>query len=92
MHFNWSSACQLALDSLKKMVTEVPILAYYKQGIMTYVETNLPDYVSSRVFFQLGDNRLLHPIAFFSKNLNLAEYNYKIYNKELLAIIRYFEQ
>ena len=28
--FDWSSACQLAFDSLKKMVTKAPILAHYK--------------------------------------------------------------
>ena len=40
----------------------------------------------------LGEDELLHPIAFFSKNLNPAECNDEIYAKELLAIIQYFEQ
>lgn len=31
-------------------------------------------------------------VAFFSQNLNSAECNYEIYNKELFAIIRCFEQ
>ena len=31
-------------------------------------------------------------MAFFSKNPNPAECNYEIYDKELLAIIRYFGQ
>ena len=74
------------------MVTKAPILAYYKQGVKTIVETDLSDYVSSGVFSQLGDDKLLHSMAFFSKNLNPAKCNYKIYNKDLLAIIRYFEQ
>ena len=56
------------------------------------METDSSDYVSSRVFSQLSNNELLHLIAFFSKNLNLAECNYKIYDKELLAIIGCFEQ
>ena len=73
------------------MVTKAPILAHYKQGLRTIVETDFSDYVSSRVFFQLSKDRLLHLVAFFSKNLNPAECNYKIYDKELLAIIRYFE-
>ena len=69
------------------MVTEAPILAHYKQGLKTIVETDSSDYVSSEFFSQLGENGLLHPIAFFSKNLNPAECNYEIYDKELLAII-----
>ena len=74
------------------MVIKTAILAYYKQGVKTIVETDLFDYVSSRVLSQLGNNGLLHPVVFFSKNLNPSECNYEIYNKELLAIIRYFKQ
>ena len=73
------------------MITEAPILAHYKQGLKTIMETDSSDYVSSGVLSQLGEDRLLHPVAFFSKNLNLAECNYEIYDKELLAIIQYFE-
>ena len=90
--FDWSSACQSAFDSLKKRVTKAPILAHYEQVVKTIVEINSSNYVSSGVLSQLGDNKLLHPIAFFSMNLNLAKCNYEIYNKELLAIIRCFEQ
>ena len=74
------------------MITKAPILVYYKQDVKTIVETNLSNYVSSGVLSQLGDEELLYLIAFFSKNLNPAECNYKIYNKEFLAIIRCFEQ
>ena len=74
------------------MVTKAPILAHYKQGVKTIVETDSSDYVSSGVLSQLGDDELLHPVAFFSKNLNPAECNYEIYDKELLAIIRCFKQ
>ena len=74
------------------MVIKAPILSYYKQGVKTIVKTNSSDYVSSRFFSQLGNDELLHLIAFFSKNFNPAKCNYKIYDKGLLAIIRCFEQ
>lgn len=45
------------------------------------------DCVSSKFFFTLDENKLLHPIAFFLKKPNSPKYNYKIYNKKLLAII-----
>ena len=76
-------ACQSALNSLKKMVIKVPILVYYKQNIKTVLETNSFDYVSSGVFFQLGNDKLVYPIAFFFKNLNSVKCNYEIYDKEL---------
>ena len=74
------------------MVTKAPILAHYKQNLRTIVKTDFSDCVSSGVFFQLGKNGLLYLITFFSTNLNLFECNYEINNKELLAIIQYFEQ
>ena len=49
------------------------------------------DYISSKVFSQLGNNKLLHQVAVISKNLNPAKCNYKIDDKELLVIIRCFE-
>ena len=74
------------------MIIETPILTHYKQGLRTILETNSSNYVSSGVFSQLGKNRLLHLLVFFSKNPNPAKCNYEIYDKELLAIIRCFEQ
>ena len=55
------------------------------------METNSSDYVSNGVFSQLCKDRLLHLVAFFFKNLNFAECNYEIDDKELLTIIQSFE-
>ena len=73
------------------MVTQAPILAYYKHSVKTIMERDSSDYVSSGVISQLDNNGLLCFIIFFSKNLNSAECNYKIDNKKLLAIIWCFE-
>ncbi len=73
------------------MVTEAPISAHYKQGLKTIMETNFFNYISSRGLCQLGKDRLLYPVVFFSKNLNPAKCNYEIYDKELLAIIWCFK-
>jgi hypothetical protein len=35
---------------------------------------------------------VLYPVVFFSWKLSSAEYNYEIYNKELLTIINALEQ
>ena len=50
------------------------------------------DYVSASVLSQYVNNSILRPVAFFLKKHSLTEYNYKIYNKELLVIIRCFEE
>ena len=43
------------------------------------------------MLFQYDNDEVLHPVAFYSKSIIPAECNYHIYNKKLLAIIRYFE-
>lgn len=45
------------------------------------MEINSSNYINSRVCFKLHENRLLHHIAIFAKNLNLIEYNYEIHDK-----------
>ena len=41
---------------------------------------------------QKQNDALFYFIVFFFFNVNLVEYNYEIYNKKLLTIIRYFKQ
>lgn len=67
----------------------MPILVYYKQNLRIIMKRNFFDYVNSRDFFHLNKNRLSYPITFFFKIFNLAKYNYKIYDKEMLAIIQF---
>ena len=40
----------------------------------------------------MDDQDILHPVAFFSKKHAPAECNYEIYDKELLAVVRVFEE
>ena len=56
------------------------------------VETDASDYVSARVLSQYDDQGILHPVAFFSKKHAPAECNSEIYDKELLAVVRAFEE
>jgi hypothetical protein len=56
------------------------------------IETNASDYISGGVLSQYDKNCVLHSVAFFSKKHTLAECNYTIYDKELMAVIRAFEE
>jgi len=56
------------------------------------VETDASDYVSDGILSQHDDDGILHPVAFYSKKHSTAECNYKIYDKELLAIVWAFEE
>ncbi len=48
---------------------------------------NFLNYVNDEVLSQYDDEDILHSMIFYSKNMILAECNYKIYDKELLIII-----
>ena len=77
---------------MKQRVMESPILSHFDPSKQCHVETDSSDYVSAGVLSQEDNNGILHPVAYFSKRIVSAECNYKIYNKELLAIIRCFEE
>jgi len=44
------------------------------------------------VLYQANKNNKLKPVIFFSAKHIAPKYNYKIYNKELLAIIKALEE
>lgn len=56
------------------------------------METDALDFLSAGVLSQYGDDGILNPVAFFSKKHPPAECNYEIYDKELMAIVRAFEE
>ena len=56
------------------------------------VETDASDYVSAGIMSQYDVNSVLQLVAYFSKKYSPAECNYEIYDQELIAIIRCFEE
>ena len=59
---------------------------------MSVIEADLSDYITRNILSQYNKEGVLYSIAYFLKQLSPAKCNYKIYNKELLAIIRCFKQ
>jgi hypothetical protein len=90
--FKFTDDCQRAFDHLKRAFTSAPILRHFDPDLPIIVEADASDYVTAGVLSQTDAEGVVHPIAYFSKRMNPAEGNYEIYDKELLAIIRCFEQ
>ena len=90
--FKWTQECQKAFEELKIAFTTAPILKHFDPDAENIVETDASDERLGGVLSQYGSDGLLHPVAFFSKKMIPAECNYEIYDKELLAIIRAFEE
>ena len=70
------------------MLISALLLAYYDLDSQCMLETDTSDTVVVVVFSQKGLDREWHLVGYFSKTMALAETNYLIYNKEMLAIIK----
>jgi hypothetical protein len=90
--FSWSKDCQTTFDELKKRVIEAFVLSYFLSELETFLKSDSSNYVSARVLSQKKNDDLIRSVTYFSKTLSSAECNYEIYDKELLTIIRCFEQ
>ena len=55
------------------------------------VEADASDFATRGVLSMKCEDERWRPVAYISKSLNEAERNYKIHNKEMLAIIRCLE-
>ncbi|KAH7483616.1 hypothetical protein FOMA001_g6895 [Fusarium oxysporum f. sp. matthiolae] len=90
--FVWDDTCEKAFIKLKEAFITAPILRPFDWTKDVILETDASDYVSAGVLSQYDDEGRLHPVAFFSKKHTATECNYEIYDKELMAIIRCFEE
>ncbi|SLM36259.1 retrotransposon nucleocapsid protein [Lasallia pustulata] len=86
--FQWTDTCQKSFELLKQRVVTAPVLRHFDRTQKAILETGSSDHVNAGVLSQYDDDKVLHPVAFYSKNMVPAECNYEIYDKELLAIIR----
>jgi hypothetical protein len=92
MEFRWSNECYRAFEKMKKLFIEGPILAMFNPLRTTVVEADSSGYDVGGVLSQIDDKGILRPCAYYSKKNALAKCNYKIYDKELLAVVQCLEE
>ena len=90
--FVWNAECEAAFRQLKDRFISALILMHFVIEKEIIVKTDASDYVSAGIMLQYNDNGVLHPVAYFSKKYLPAEYNYEIYDKELMGIMRCFKE
>jgi RNase H-like domain found in reverse transcriptase/Integrase zinc binding domain len=73
---------------MKKRFTEEPVLLMPDQSKPFQIESDASKVATGAVLTQLDSNGDRHPIAFLSKTFSETERKYKIYDRELLGIIR----
>jgi len=89
----WSEREQAAFEDLKTAVTTAPVLMSPQDSELFWIEADSLDFATRAVLSQQSamDGKW-HPVAFYSKSLSSVERNYKIHDKEMLAIIRALEE
>ena len=91
-NLDWNFGAKKAFRLLKSAFTIAPILVHPDFSKSFFMETDISDFALGTVLSQLGDGEKLHPIAFHSRKFSATEINYKIHDKELLAIVDSFQE
>ena len=84
--WKWEKEHQKAFEELKEKIMSQPVLSLPRREENFRVETDASGYAIEGVLSQEKDGKW-KPIAFLSRIMQPAERNYKIYDKELLAIV-----
>ena len=93
VEFSWGEDQERAFNNLKTQVTSAPILTLPNDDKPFRLEVDSSNVATGAVLSQmLEQNGKWHPVAFYSKSLSVVEWNYDIYDKEMLAIICALEE
>jgi hypothetical protein len=84
--WHWGEIEQTAFDTLKNICALEPVLQSPDWTRKFILETDASGYALGAVISQEFEDGI-HPIAFHSRSLQLAEKNYNAHNKELAAVI-----
>ena len=86
--WTWTEEHQKAFNTLKARVTSELILAHPELDKQFELEVDASGFAVRAVLLQKKNDRKQHPVGYYSATLNAAEWNYDIYNLELLAIVK----
>lgn len=85
--FEWSAACQVAFDSLKRALVEAPVLPYPDPASPYLLDTDASAEGLGAVLSQVKDGKEC-VVAYYSARFTDPEKNYCVTRKELLAIVK----
>ena len=88
---DWIERQKKIFQKLKKRFTKELVLAVPDLDKKIRMEVNVLDYAMGGILSIKCKNRKQKLVVFLSKSLNETERNYKIYNKNILAVVRELE-
>ncbi len=90
--WKWDTEQQAAFRVLKDKFETDQVLLHPDPEKQFWVECDASGYAIGGELSQIGDDGMRHPVAFYSKSMLPAERNYDIHDRELLAVVRCFQQ
>ena len=91
MKWSWGERQQRVFKELKQRFTTELVLVTPDLDKEIRVEANASDFATREVLSMKCEDERWRPVAYISKSLNEAKRNYKIHDKEMLAIIQCLE-
>ena len=79
--FNWNEDCQKAMDKIKHLISEAPVLAYFDPNLEIEIQCDSSQDGLGAVLMQKGK-----PLEYRSRSLSESEKRYAQIKKELLAV------
>jgi hypothetical protein len=92
IEFRWEKEHEQAFRQICDAIIADPVLMLPDPKKPFEVETDASDYAVGGQLGQRDDNGKLHPVAFFSQKISGPPLNYPVHDKELMAIIKAFEE
>ena len=91
--WHWGEAERTTFARLKGSVTSALVLISPDPTKPFRIEANSSNFATGAVLSQISsEDKKWHLVAFLSKSLSPVERNYKIHDKEMLAIIRALQE
>jgi hypothetical protein len=85
--WDWTIECQTTFDMIKTRIASNEVLAMPMSDGQWKVECDASYYATGAISSQQQPNQTWRPVAFQSWTMSPAQWNYQIYDKELLAVI-----
>ncbi|XP_076067760.1 uncharacterized protein LOC143040567 [Oratosquilla oratoria] len=90
--FKWTQACQDSFASVKALLANAPVLRAPDLQRPFTIHVDASEVGAGAVLLQEGEeDRVLHPVCYFSKKFLKAQRNYATIEKEALALIMALE-
>jgi len=89
--WSWTTDCQVAFDNIKEAFTTAPILGHWDSESLMILETDASDRALAAILSTQSNSEIC-PIAFHLRAFSIAEINYDMHDKELLAIVESFKK